>query len=186
MRMLYLAVAALIFLAENSGASEPLLSSVDAAACMDGPIAQFGRYVGDWKIEDEQLARDGSGWGPAKGARWIFKCVGDGIAVQDYWLPNGGGFGTNFRTYNPDTGKWEIIWAATAQNGLMHISATANDEGNIVMDILAPPQNPPRRIIFYAPDEHGWNWAQEWSMDDGATWFEVYRIRATPWQDPVP
>ncbi|MCZ6894575.1 MAG: hypothetical protein O7H40_11085 [Gammaproteobacteria bacterium] len=27
-------------------------------ACMEGPMAQFGRYVGDWKIEDETLAKD--------------------------------------------------------------------------------------------------------------------------------
>lgn len=185
MKALVQAIAGLLVLVTHFAASEPTLSSVDRSACMDGPVAQFGRYVGDWKIEDEQLARDGSGWGPGNGARWIFKCVGDGIAVQDFWLPNGGGFGTNLRTYNRDSGKWEIVWAASALHGLMHISATANDAGNIVMDILSPEQNPPRRIIFYAPDETGWNWAQEWSFDGGATWTEVYRIRATPWRDPA-
>jgi len=182
---MYLTITGLFLVTATGAASEPTLANVDGSACMDGPIAQFGRYVGDWRIEDEQLARDGSGWGPGKGARWIFKCVGDGTAVQDYWLPNGGGFGTNFRTYNPDSGKWEIVWAATALNGLMHISAETNDAGNIVMDILSPEQDPPRRIIFYAPDADGWNWAQEWSLDGGATWFEVYRIRATSWQDPA-
>jgi len=60
-------------------------------ACMDGPMAHFGRYVGDWKIEDESLAQDGSAWGPGQGARWIFKCIGDGTAVQDFWMPNSGG-----------------------------------------------------------------------------------------------
>lgn len=179
------AVATLFLGAAATIAAEPPLATTEANACMDGPMAQFGRYVGDWNIEDQQFARDGSGWGPGQGARWIFKCVGDGVAVQDYWLPNGGGFGTNVRTYNPDTAKWEIIWAAAAQNGLMHISAAVNEDGNIVMDILAPEQNPPRRIIFYAPDENGWNWAQEWSLDGGQTWFEVYRIRATPWREPA-
>ena len=48
----------------------------DHEACLDGPIAEFGRYVGDWKIEDESLARDGSGWQPGPGARWLFVCVG--------------------------------------------------------------------------------------------------------------
>ena len=56
--------------------------------CMKGPMEQFGRYIGDWKIEDEQLAQDGSGWGSGKGARWIFACIGDGIGVQDYWFAN--------------------------------------------------------------------------------------------------
>lgn len=150
--------------------------------CLDGPTAQFGRYVGDWKIEDETLARDGSGWSPGKGARWVFECIGDGTAIQDFWMPNGGGYGTNLRTYNPDTGAWEIVWAAQSLNGLMHIAAQQADDGSIVMNILKPEQDPPRRIIFFAPDEDGWSWAQQWSLDGGETWFDVYRIRATPFE----
>ena len=150
-------------------------------ACLEGPMAQFGRYIGDWKIEDEALARDGSGWGPGNGARWIFKCVGDGTAVQDFWLPNNGGWGTNLRTYNPDTESWEIVWAARALNGLMHISARHDESGRIVMDILKPVQDPPRRIIFMPPDDEGWNWVQEWWFEKSQTWAPVYRIRATPW-----
>lgn len=156
--------------------------STDPAPCMEGPLAQFGRYVGDWRIDDSQLARDGSGWSPGSAERWVFECIGNGVAVQDYWLPTGGSFGTNLRTYNPDTGKWEIVWAANGLNGLMQITAEMNDEGNIVMDILSPGQNPPRRIIFYEPDGEGWNWVQQWSMDGGDTWIDVYRIRATPWE----
>ena len=148
--------------------------------CMDGPMAQFGRYVGDWKIEDEALAQDGSGWGPGKGARWVFECIGDGTAVQDFWMPNGGGYGTNLRTYNPETQAWEIVWAAQGLNGLMHIAAKQDDDGNIVMDILKPEQPQPRRIIFFVPDEGGWSWVQQWSFDGGENWTDVYRIRATP------
>ena len=174
-------VFAVVLLAQGVSAGEQ--RDQDGNACLEGPMAQFGRYVGDWKIEDEQLARDGSGWGPGKGARWKFKCIGDGTAVQDYWHPNGGGFGTNLRTYNPDTGKWEIVWAAAPQKGLMHISAEQQEDGSILMNIVSPVQEPPRRIIFFEPDDGGWNWAQQWSMDGGETWFDVYRIRATPWQD---
>jgi len=149
-------------------------------SCMEGPMAQFGRYVGDWKIEDESFARDGSGWSPGKGARWKFECIGDGIAVQDFWMPNGGGYGTNLRTYNPDTGLWEIVWTAQSLNGLTHITAKQADDGSIVMDILKPVPDPPRRIIFFTPDEHGWSWVQQMSFDGGETWVDVYRIRATP------
>jgi len=155
----------------------------DKSACMEGPVAQFGRYIGDWKITDEQLARDGSGWGPGTGARWIFHCVGPGLAVQDYWLPNAGGFGTNLRTYNPDTESWEIVWAAGRLNGLMHISASQQESGEIVMDIIKPVQDPPRRILFFPPDATGWQWVQQWSFDGGQSWTDVYRISATPWQD---
>ena len=65
----------------------------------------------------------------------------------------------------------------------MHIAATQQDDGSILMDIVSPVQDPPRRIIFFPPDENGWNWAQQWSMDGGETWFDVYRIRATPWSE---
>jgi len=155
--------------------------SGDAAACLEGPMAQFGRYVGDWKITDEQIKSDGSGWEPQQGARWVFECLKNGIAVQDYWHAAGGGFGTNLRTYNPDTGAWEIVWAAGNLNGLMHITASEDANGDIVMDILKPETPQPRRIIFFQPDEDGWNWVQQWSFDDGETWTDVYRIRATPW-----
>jgi len=155
----------------------------DESACMQGPVAQFGRYIGDWKIEDETLAKDGSAWGPGKGARWVFSCVGNGVAVQDFWMPNPSGFGTNLRTYNPDTESWEIVWTDATLNGLQHISATQNEDGNIVMDILKPVPKPPRRIIFFAPDENGWHWAMQLSFDGGETWTDVYRIQATPWKD---
>ncbi len=151
-------------------------------ACLDGPVAQFGRYVGDWKIEDQSLKQDGSGWEPAAGARWIFECIGDGVAIQDHWHPNDGGYGTNLRSYNPDTGQWEIVWAAHSQNGLMHIGAKQNADGAIVMDVIAPKQDRPRRITFFPPDDTGWDWVMEWSFDDGETWTPVYRIRATPWE----
>lgn len=152
-------------------------------ACQQGPLAQFGRYVGDWKITDQQLAQDGSGWTPGAGARWVFKCVGDGKVVQDYWMPNEGGWGTNLRTYNADTRKWEIVWAAATQNGLMHISAAVQDDGSIKMDVLKPEQSPPRRIRFMTPDDSGWDWVMEMLFDGNENWTAVYKIRATPWAE---
>ena len=56
------------------------------------------------------------------------------------------------------------------------------EDGSILMNILSPEQNPPRRIIFFEPDATGWNWVQQWSFDAGETWVDVYRIRATRWQ----
>ena len=182
-----LAAAAMVCCAIACGAilsiSSAAIAKDGSNACMEGPMAQFGRYVGDWKIEDETLAKDGSGWGPGQGARWVFECIGEGTAVQDFWHPNNGGYGTNLRTYNPDTGSWEIVWSARAQNGLMHISAKQDDDGKILMDILKPVQEPPRRITFLPPHENGWDWVMETSFDEGETWTAVYKIKATPWQE---
>jgi hypothetical protein len=157
--------------------------TTDSNKCMDGPMAQFGRYVGDWKIDDESFSRDTGEWQSGVGHRWVFQCIGDGTAVQDFWYPDDGGFGTNLRTYNKETESWEIVWAATSTNGLMHISAEQIADGSIVRNILSPSQEPPRRIIFYPPDKNGWNWTQQWSFDTGETWIDVYRIRATPWSE---
>jgi hypothetical protein len=153
-------------------------------ACMQGPLAQFGQYIGDWHIEDSQLAKDGSGWQPGKGARWIFSCLGNGTAIQDFWLPANGAVGTNLRTYDPETGTWEIAWAVDRLPGFAHIRAAMNAEGNIVMNYVAPLPTPLRRITFFPADEHGWHWQLELSNDDGATWTEVYRIKATPYAGP--
>lgn len=149
-------------------------------ACMQGKMVQFGRYIGDWKIEDSRLAKDGSGWQPGPGARWIFTCLGDGTAVQDFWLPPNGNIGTNLRTYNAESAKWDIAWAINTAPGFSHIQAELDADDNIVMSYVSPIPSPLRRITFYPPDDGGWNWQLEFSNDNGETWFVVYKIRATP------
>lgn len=168
----------------DSGLDSVLMDK--AEGCMTGPVAQFGRYIGDWDIADASLSReDGTSWVPGNGARWNFTCVGNGVAVQDFWMPNGpdgtpaGRVGTNLRIYDPVSGQWEIAWTATNAPGFMHIQAKQNGDGHIVMNILRPVQDPPRRIIFFRPDEHGWDWVMEISSDGGESWTGVYKIRAT-------
>ena len=36
--------------------------------------------------------------------------------MQDFWVPNGGGWGTNLRTYNPDTERktWTPVYKIRA------------------------------------------------------------------------
>lgn len=152
----------------------------DKAACMEGPQAQFGRYIGNWDISDSQLSQDGSAWTDGAGARWNFVCIGDGTAVQDFWIPNDGPVGTNLRTWNPNSNTWDIAWTIPGVPGFAHITAEEDDAGNVVMHYVSPVPNPLRRITFFPPDESGWDWVMEFSTDDGATWLPVYRIKATP------
>ena len=71
--------------------------------------------------------------------------------------------------------------AEQIENTLQTFAAEQNGDGDIVMDILSPEQDPPRRITFFPPDDEGWNWVMEMSFDGGETWTAVYRIKATPW-----
>ena len=148
--------------------------------CLSGPQEQFGRYLGDWNIQDWQLSReDGKTWNEGKGARWNFVCVGNGIAVQDFWMPNAGGVGTNLRMYDPNSKSWDIAWTASNLPGFTHINAREDDNGNIVMHYVDPPQNPRRRITFYPPTQEGWNWTMETEFGSNKTWVVVYKIKAT-------
>ncbi len=164
-------------LARQSAAALPFAND---QACMEGPLEQFGRYLGDWTIEDSSLGPDGKTWTPGKGARWIFACLGNGTAIQDFWLPTGGGVGTNLRTYNEKTGRWDIAWATKPAPGFAQIEAEQQANGNIVMHYKRPLPNPLRRITFFPPTAQGWRWQLEFSQDEGKTWREVYRINAKP------
>ena len=188
-----LAAAIVLALASTAAHPEDGLKSVlmdTNGGCMSGPMEQFGRYIGDWDIADEALSRaDGKTWTPGNGARWNFTCVGNGIAVQDFWMPKGPknaaedgpppGVGTNLRIYDAASETWKIVWTATNSPGFGQISAKQDASGNIVMHWVDPEQNPPRRITFFPPTAAGWNWVMEMSTDEGKSWFPAYRIRAT-------
>lgn len=150
-----------------------------ADACMAGPLAQFGRYVGNWNIEDSMRNPESGEWEEGAGAQWNFVCLG-GTAIQDFWLPADGRVGTNLRTWNSETESWDIAWTITGMSGYARISARQDDAGNLVMRYVSPQPQPDRRITFFAPDALGWNWKMEFSEDGGASWLEVYRIRARP------
>jgi hypothetical protein len=170
-----------VLLSTSAFANPPALPFDSEAGCREGPLAQFGQYLGDWRIDDSGLSQETGEWEPGKGARWIFSCLGDGTAIQDFWMPAGGGVGTNLRTYNSETESWDIAWAVKGTPGFAHIVAEQNESGEIVMRYKSPLPSPPRRITFYPVDEEGWNWKLEFSFDGGDTWTEVYRIKATPY-----
>jgi hypothetical protein len=160
-------------------ADQSTLPFARTEGCLQGPLEQFGRYLGNWTIEDSQLGQDGKTWTPGAGAQWNFACLGNGTAIQDFWMPADGSVGTNLRTWNPGTESWDIAWSVTSLPGFAHISAREDENGNIVMKYESPVPDPLRRITFFPPDENSWNWTLEFSTDDGETWFEVYRIKAT-------
>lgn len=148
--------------------------------CMKGATKQFGKYIGNWDIQSWQLSKDGKTWSEASPARWDFRCIGNGIAVQDFWMPEGGNVGTNLRIYDPKTESWDITWTASKAPGVTRITAREHDNGNIIMHYISPTQQPPRRITFFPLTESGWDWVLEMSYDAEKTWIPVFKIKATP------
>jgi hypothetical protein len=166
-------------------AGSPSVPFDDTSGCMEGPMEQFGRYLGDWDIADSSLGDDGTTWSAGAGARWTFACLGNGTAIQDFWMPNGGGVGTNLRTYNNKTQSWDIAWTMKGMPiGFAHIQARQSDNGDIVMTYKSPIPTPARRITFFPPGENSWKWKLEQTFDAGTSWTEVYRISATRKSDP--
>ena len=174
MRILPLLFLSLVGATTHASEAVPVREADD---CMEGPMAQFGQYIGNWKIEDMGRNQQTGEWEPGAGAQWNFVCLG-GTAVQDFWLPPDGKVGTNLRTWNAESGSWDIAWTITGQNGFSHIGAKQDEVGNIVMHYVSPKPSPDRRITFFPPDENGWNWKLEMQLD-GENWTEVYRIKAT-------
>lgn len=144
--------------------------------CMNGPVNEFGQYIGDWNILERRLGKDGE-WTEHTGTKWNFKCVGDGIAIQDYWLPANGNAGTNLRVYNPDTKSWDIAWTATNSPGMARINAVKQDNGSIIMHYVTE-ISPKRRITFFPPHETGWNWQMEMDLE-GRGWTKVLELIAS-------
>lgn len=169
--------AACLLLFASATLANDVVPVSDSARCMDGPMAQFGRYIGNWNIADSTLSQDTGQWEPGAGARWNFVCLG-GTAVQDFWLPPDGKVGTNLRTWNAETESWDIAWTITGMPGFAHIGAKQDEAGNIVMEYVRPVPEPNRRITFLPPDSQGWDWKLEMFINE--QWVEVYRIRATP------
>lgn len=170
-----LALSIWLTLPALAGEIVPVRAATD---CMEGPLAQFGRYIGNWTIEDFGRNQETGEWEAGPGAQWNFVCLG-GMSIQDFWLPADGKVGTNLRTWNTETESWDIAWSVTGMSGFAHISARQDAAGNLVMRYVSPQQQPDRRITFFPPDERGWNWKLEVSPNGDEQWIEVYRIKAT-------
>lgn len=167
----------------DAGGEAPLaaVTMAETAGCLEGPNAQFGRYLGDWTMTSTSLSRqDGKTWTENPPARWNFTCVGNGVAIQDFWMPSAGGYGTNLRMYNAEKERWEIVWTSTGTPGLSEITAKQDESGNIVMEYVKPVPSPLRRITFFKPTEEGWDWHMAMSQDGGENWLTVVKMKATP------
>ncbi len=183
--VLFQCLSALVFV---SGLQAGSLQRAPAADAPEG-LAQFGRLVGDWYIEQQVRQADGS-WQSTGDAEWNFRYALGGYAIQDQWVqpPEGAPlidgesrqYGTNLRIYDSEGDRWRIVWASSDQPTFTEYEATTNERGELMM--IGDDRERPgvtQKITYFDISENGWNWKMEFSRN-GQEWVEVARIQARP------
>lgn len=168
-----------------AGSADANLSITANADAPNGVNQGFGQLVGDpYACVSENRQQDGS-WTTSPGeARWHFVYALDGHAVQDFWYPSpesGGPPGINFRTYDAETNKWQMVWATASQARFDHFDATVNDDGHIVMTghrwTRPSFTEHHSRITFHSITDDGFDWHYEaQGMAEGSPWNMLFRI----------
>ncbi|MGD8277862.1 MAG: hypothetical protein PVH00_07540 [Gemmatimonadota bacterium] len=145
---------------------------------------QFAFIVGEWRCKTRFM--DGSGSYTEGAATWTGYYILDGWAIQDDWVskrPDGEErHGTNVRSFNPQTGKWDNRWLS---NGNLQWKYYSSEQVGKTMVMTGGEGRDARgefvdRNTFYDIGKDSWRWRKDRSYDGGETWIEgVGFIEAT-------
>ena len=147
-------------------------------------LKQIDFFIGAWDLETTDIQPDGSF---AKGrARSEVSYILDGWAMQDNFLLLGQDEqvifrGTSIRSFNAQTGKFQIVWVMPGYHGITDISAEWTD-GKLVStgkgydgggEFL-------ERFEYYDITNDSYKFKMDRSYDGGNTWIENFsRLEAT-------
>jgi len=144
--------------------------------------AQFSFLVGTWDCATRFMRPDLS-WNEGK-ATWTGYYILDGWAIQDDWVghkPDGSdSYGTNIRSFNKRTGKWDNRWLP--QGSLEWAYFEAEKVGDTM--VMTGHGKDGRgefidRNTFHDIGPDGWKWRKDRSYDGGESWIEIGFITAT-------
>ena len=153
----------------------------------DAPVQvqEFGRLVGHWTCTSENRQADGT-WQASPGkATWSWYYVLEGFAIQDVWRPDReqnptAAMGTNLRTYDPESGFWDVVWTtqqatrferyrASARGGDVHMFAERPASKTFPSHLM--------HITFHNISDDHFDWKYEASgLTDGQNWQEQSRL----------
>jgi hypothetical protein len=177
MRLLLTAILAVIVLSSGTSANSPVEvpgPHPDAPA----ETAQFAFLIGTWDCSTRSMKPDGSGFNEGSGT-WTGYWILGGWAIQDDWeraLPDGRIFrGTNVRSFNPRTGKWDNRWLASGT--LQWTYFEAEKQGDTMVMIGGEGKDRAGRDyvdrnVFHEIGSESWKWRKDRSFDGGQTWVE--------------
>jgi hypothetical protein len=135
----------------------------------------FGRFVGAWDMEGEQIAPDG-GRTEFRG-EWHFGWVLDGRAIQDVLISDPIEYGTTVRFYDPVADAWEITWITPPGRAVRRLRARPDGD-----DIRLEGRDPAGHLLRWTFTEitaDSFTWSGFRSDDEGATWRQDEEMRLT-------
>jgi len=175
-------------------AAAALVASVAAAAPCDGDYgklnaeappqtAQYAFLVGKWGCKTRFMDAEGR---PVEGrATWTGYYILDGWAIQDDWVAlradGTESHGTNIRSFNPQTGKWDNRWLPAGSLQWKYFQAEKVGDTMVMTGEGTDARGPfIDRNTFYEISADGWRWRKDRSYDGGTSWIEgVGYIEAT-------
>lgn len=177
MRVFSAAIVVIVFLTPSVQAGAPRGA---AGPHPDAPAetAQFAFLIGEWECTTRSVKPDGSGFNEGS-ATWKGYWILGGWAMQDDWeraLPDGRVFrGTNIRSFNPQTGKWDNRWLASGSLQWKYFEA--EKQGDTMVMIGGEGRDPAGRDyidrnVFHEIGDDSWKWRKDRSFDGGKTWLE--------------
>jgi len=177
MRMLTMTTLAAALAAAGAFAappSEPKGPNPNAPA----ETSQFAFLIGTWDCTTRSMRPDGSGFAEGK-ASWTGYWILGGWAIQDDWesrQPDGTVFrGTNIRSFNPRTRKWDNRWLPAGS--LQWSYFEAEQKGDTMVMIGGEGTDGAGRgyldrNVFHEIQADSWKWRKDRSFDGGKTWLE--------------
>lgn len=122
----------------------------------------FTNLIGDWNCVVSNLDKEGN-WKEAN-AKWEWKTILDGKAIQDYW-ESPTLKGTNIRTFDPKTGNWMNAWINNQSNTISDVwIANTKEDGTIMMT----DDKKSFEIHFYNIKKDSFDWKWDVRQEDGS------------------
>lgn len=146
--------------------------------------------MGTWLAKGiSRSTTDGQWKADTTTSTWTWYRILKDNAIQDDWYANttpdkleeANSMGTNIRIFNEAENKWYMGWIDTFNYKLL--SFTAMEENGVLTMEGLNAQGRPIRNLFSNVTENSFDWVQQWSFDEGATWVDVAKIWCTRWRE---
>lgn len=152
----------------------------------DNQLEQLDFFIGHWELETNDIQPDGTfKTGKAKSK---VKYILDGYAMQDNYLMLDGNEniilrGTSIRSFNKNSGKYQIVWIMPGINGITDITAEFIDN-KLVGRGKGYDNNGEflEKFEYYNISKDSYSFKMDRSYDNGKNWiinfgtFEAKRI----------